>query len=587
VSLTAAVMFGINRARSTPAEVRTPVRFLIEPSSSASIVPTPAETDVAISPDGRSILFLAAEAGRASIFVRGIDQIGAASLRGTENGSAPFVSPDGAWVGFLDRANQAQLKKVPMQGGAATALTVAKNTIYGAAWLADDSIVIGVRGQPLSIVPAGGGEPAPVATLAPGEGEHLWPAAVPGTSVIVFTSSDGIRTPATVGQIAAIDLTTHRVARFQLAGFRPRFVSPGFIVYATSDGAIRAVRFDPKTLTISGTPVTVLDRVSVKGSGAAQFDVSADGRLVYLAGGPLVNPTRSLTWTDRDGKDTPIAAPLRSYFYARLSPDGTRISTDIRDEDQSVWIWDLKRDAFMKLTDKPGQFQYCLWTPDGHVVFSSIGEKTALMEMRADGTGPIDPITDASQLTRYPNAVTPDGSRVILRGERAGTTKNDLLIVSLSGDHTVKPLLATDHDERNAALSPDGEWMAFESDLSGSYEVYVRPFPDVESGQWAISTHGGRKPLWSPTGREVFYVSDDEKTMMAVPVDTTHGFSAGKPAVLFDASGYFLGAVGRNFDVTPDGKRFVMIKNPPRSAAPPSPLTVVIDWAEELRARLK
>jgi serine/threonine-protein kinase len=589
--VTAAVLFAIDRTRvPPPAAPRTAIRFLIDPPAPTSLVVSASEPDIAISPDGQTILYLAAEGRRAaSLFVRRIDQLDAAPLRGAEDGAAPFVSPDGAWVGFLDRINQAQLKKVSIQGGPAVALAVAKNTIYGATWMADGSIVIGVMGGPLSVVPSGGGEPMPVTTLESGEAEHLWPAVVAGTSVVLFTTNIGVQMPSTAGQLAATDLATRRSVRFQLQGFHPRFVPPGFMVYATTDGSIRAVRFDPKTLTVSGTPVPVVEGVSIKGSGAADFDVSSDGRLVYVTGGSLLAATRSLAWTDRDGKETPIAAPLRAYFYARLSPDGARVSVDVRDQEQNVWVWDLKRDALMRLTDKAGQFQYCLWTPDGQrVVFASLGPKSELVQMRADGTGSIDQITDvASQkLTPYPNAITPDGKQVIFRAVPVGSTKNDLYIASLSGDHMMKPLLATAHDERNAALSPDGKWMAFESDLSGRFEVYVRPFPDVEAGQWPLSTNGGVKPLWSPTGREIFYVADDNR-VMAVPVDTTRGFSAGKPTVLFDGSPYYLSAVGRNFDVTPEGKRFVMIKNSAEAKRPASLLTAVIDWAEELRARLK
>jgi serine/threonine-protein kinase len=271
----------------------------------------------------------------------------------------------------------------------------------------------------------------------------------------------------------------------------------------------------------------------------------------------------------------------------RLSPDGTRLSTDIREQLSNVWIWDLTRDALMRLTDKPGAFQYCLWAPDGqHVVFSAVASAAnQLLQMRADGTGQMEPLVDAAtlKLTPYPNAITPDGKFVIFRAIASGQLDN-LYTVSLTGDHTVKPLLATEHSERNASISPDGKWMAFESDLSGRFEIYVRPFPNVESSQFPISTAGGVKPLWSPAGGEIFYISADNK-MMAVPVKTAPGFSAGKPETLFDLSPYFTGGVGVNFDVTRDGKRFAMIKNPANASSKTLPITVVINWVEDLRAR--
>jgi serine/threonine-protein kinase len=159
-------------------------------------------------------------------------------------------------------------------------------------------------------------------------------------------------------------------------------------------------------------------------------------------------------------------------------------------------------------------------------------------------------------------------------------------VAPISGDGSFKSLLVTEHDERNAAISPDGRWMAFESNLSGRYEVYVRPFPDVDNGRWPLSTAGGSEAVWAPNGKEIFYVSADNK-LMAVPVQTTSGFVAGKPVPLFDVRTYFFGGAGRNYDVAPDGKRFAMVKNPVSSVDRAVPLTVVLNWADEVRARVK
>ena len=297
----------------------------------------------------------------------------------------------------------------------------------------------------------------------------------------------------------------------------------------------------------------------------------------------MARAQRTLTWVDRTGRETPIAAPARSYFYARVDPAGQRLSLDVRDEEQDIWIWDLKRELLSRLTDKPGQDQYGLWTADSRVVFSSTAPGRAELNVhRPDGVGEPQLITDTvtAKLTPFPNAITRDGKQLIFRASADG--KNDLYVTTIGGDKSFKKLLATEHDEYNAALSPDDKFMAFTSDLSGRPEIYVRPFPTVDGGQWPVSTTGGTEPVWSPTGREIFYLSPDIK-IMTVSVDTTKGVTLGKPQVLFDASKYFFGGVGRNYDVTSDGKRFVMVRDSTEGGeARMIPLTVILNWAQRL-----
>jgi serine/threonine-protein kinase len=365
-------------------------------------------------------------------------------------------------------------------------------------------------------------------------------------------------------------------------------VSTGHIVYAVEDGSLRAVRFDPKTVAVSGNPVPVLDAVGVKISGAASFELSSEGRLVYVTVG-AGNGNRTLAWVDMAGHETPIAAPTRNYYYARVSPDGKRLSLDVRDQEQDVWIWDLARETMARLTDTPGADQYGLWTRDGgHVVFSSaITGRQEIFWHRPDGVGKPEPLTDtvADKLVPYPNAITPDGKQIIARAA-AGGGKNDLFVVPVGGDRKLHKLLASEHDEKNAALAPDGRFMAFESDLSGRNEVYVRPFPDVDRRQWPVSTGGGAKPVWAPDGRQLYYLATDGK-MMAVSADLASDLGLGKPVALFDAAPYFMGSAGRNFDVAPDGKRFVLVKNPVSTSGNSAPVTVVLNWVDELKARLK
>jgi Tol biopolymer transport system component len=430
-------------------------------------------------------------------------------------------------------------------------------------------------------VAEGGGDPIALTTPEPpAENEHVWPSPIPGTNLILFVTA-GPGAVSVEGRIAVLDLQTGDTVRLELAGSHPRWSPSRHIVYASEDGSLRAVGFDVDRRALTSGPVPVVGDVGVKASGAANFDVARDGRLVYSSGS--YSASRTLAWVDREGREETIAAEARTYFYARVSPDGRRLSLDVRDEEQDIWILDLARGVISRLTDQAGGDQYGLWTPDGNsVVFSS---SDGLYRQRADGTGAPERLTTADSMTEFPNAVSSDG-RIVYRAASARGA-NDLFLVSLDGDRTVTTLLATEHDELNAAISPDGKWMAYQSNLSGREEVYVRPFPDVDTGQWTVSNAGGTEPAWSPDGREIFYLSAEGR-LMSVPVDTSGGFSPGVPVALFDATPYFFGGLGRNYDVAPDGTRFVMVKNPTSAGGDAlSGIVVVLNWAEELRARVR
>jgi serine/threonine-protein kinase len=571
-----------------PAASLTPVRFLHVPPVAAPLLTTGTHRDLAISHDGRTLIYAAGAPSASVLQVRRFDQVESVPLRGSEMGVAPFFSPDDEWVGFVEIVDQTVISKVSVLGGPPVRVAKSPSLVVGATWTADGSVIFGARDHGLLIVPDAGGEPTALTTpdASANDVEHLWPFAVPDTSVVLFVTNSASGGPIQYGQLAAMDRATGRIVRLKLAGVHPRYVSSGHIVYASSDGSLRAVAFDPARMTLGGNPVPVLEGVGVKPSGAANFDVSPAGDLVYSGAGSA-SAARALAWVDRRGTSTPIAVPTRNYFYARISPDGSRLSLDVRDEAEDIWIWDLRRETMTRLTDKPGSDQYGLWTADHRVVFSSV--MTGKMELfihRPDGIGQPEQITDtaADKILPFPNAITKDGKQVILRAAPTGR-QNDLFLADVGGDRKVRPLIATEHDERNATLSPDGRYMAFESNLSGRLEIYVRPFPNVDTGQWPVSSGGGGEPLWSPTGREIFYLSGSQ--LMAVPVDTSRELVLGKPAPLFDVTPYFFGGLGRNYDVTADGTRFVMVTNPTNQETRTVPISVVLHWVEQLRSRAK
>ena len=567
------------------------IQFRFQPAPPVLI--TPNQRDVAISPDGRLVAFpVLSSQGPPMLHIKTSDQLDSTPLKGAESSTAPFFSPDGKWLGALDSALGIQLKKISVLGGPAVPICKGITTIAGAAWLADGNIVFGQAGGPLRIVSEQGGTPEPLTELdkSKNDSDHLWPAEVRGTSLVVFAINIGGRGSLGAAELAVVDRSTRQITRLATQGSSPRYLATGHLIYVVSDGSLRAIKFDPKTRSVSGSAVPVQDGISVKGTGAGNFDVSSNGRLAFIPSFG-VQGVRTLAWVDRSGRETAISAEPRNYFYARVSPDGRRLSLDVRDQEEDIWIWDIQRETRQRLTDTPGSDSYGLWTRDGErVIFSSArGQKLELFWHRPDAVGKPEQLTDTSAdgLAPYPNAITPDGKQIIFRAPVGG--KSDLFVATIGATKSYKKLLASEHEERNAALSFDGKFMAYESDLSGKMEVYVRPFPDVESRQWPVSTAGGSKPVWAQNMREIYYVAPDNK-LMSVPVTMSPkgGLGLGKPAVLFDVAPYWFGAAGRNYDVAPDGKRFVMVKNPPSTLGGGAvPITVILNWVEDLKQRLK
>ena len=459
-----------------------------------------------------------------------------------------------------------------------------------ASWGTDDQIIFGTFGAGLFRVSGDGGEAEALTALDEEQGEltHYWPFIIPGGEAVVFAIAEGGLLAS--GQLAVLDLGTGEITRLGLAGTSPHYVSTGHLVYAAVDDVVRAVPFDAATLEVVGDPVPLVEGVVTKSSGAADFSISENGRLVYASGRTDAG-LRDLVWVDRDGREEPIAAPSRNYVIARVSPDGTRVALDTRDQENDIWVWDFAREVLTRLTVMPRLDQHGHWTPDGRrVVFSSTREGPSnIYSKAADGTGPVERLTEGDT-SLIVNGVTPDGALVIAEVSIAGDGidqpggRKDLIVVSLDGSHATETLLSTEFDEQNAALSPDGVWLAYQSNASGRAEVYVRPFPDSEGGRWQISAAGGRYPVWSRDGHELFYQADTQ--LMTVPVRTEAGFGGGVPEPLFEAN-YFFGAPSRNYDVAPDG-RFLMIKTVGQgdNDAPPSEIHVVLNWHEELKERV-
>ena len=537
-------------------------------------------SDVAITPDGRRVVYLASTGGGSRLFVRALDQLRPVALAADRTNLAlVFLSPDGEWVGFGDGSDRI-FKRVPITGGPPLAVTQLGANISpsGAVWLPNGAIIFGQTTGPLMRVAEGGGSPEPLTTIDPKrEVAHMQPHMLPGGKALLFTVRT---TQSTEPSVAVLDLDTRQHRIIAPSGSSPAYVPTGHLVYAAG-GTLRAVPFDLSTLTPSGTPAAVVDAIAVDTDGSASFAISPTGTLAYISGtsAPL---TRMLVWVDRQGREEPLAVPARAYAYARLSPDGARIALDVRDETNDIWTWDVERKALTRVTFDPGLNRGPVWTPDSRrIAFTAPLEGSeAMFWQPADGSGSAEALTTDATI-RVPNAFSTDGRWLLFN--QPGTAPYDTGVIDLQGDRQPRLILNQQYSESNAVLSPDGRWMAYQSDESGRSEIYVRPFPDVNSARFQVSTNGGTRPLWSRDGRELFYYLPPG-VIVAAPVQIGATFKAGAPRELFKGT-YLSPQTGRMYDVSPDGKRFLMIKEARREgeAPPPPQLVVVQNWTEELK----
>ena len=551
-----------------------------------------------VSPDGRRVVYATSQ----GFYVRTMGELDAKPLAGTETFGGqrynPVFSPDGESIAYLTGA---EVRRISISGGApiviATITEGRGTSASGASWGADNTILYSVDSG-IWRVPADGGTTERV--ISAKEGESMGsPRLLPdGDSVLFSVTTATGPTRWDQAQIVVQSLRTGERKVVWHGGGDARYVATGHLVYAVGNDLL-AVAFDLDELTVTGRPVPVVQGVQratvpATNGDTANYGVSESGTLVYLAsgslgGGGLIVTLRTLVWVNRDGREEPLAAPPRPYSYPRVSPDGMQVAVDVRDAESDIWVWSLERGTLTRLTFDPLFDRFPLWSPDGRrIVFSSQrdGSRGNLFSQMADGTGQPDRVAEADKNTQvFPTSFSPDATRLLVYGDPNNTQKDDIGVVALDAgaDRAVKPFLTTMFDERNAEVSPDGRWVAYESDESGQPEVYVRPFPSVDAGRWQVSTGGGTQPLWARNGRELFYRSGD--AVMSVPVETRAGFVARNPVVLF--KGQFAPSLsGRNYDVSPDGRRFLMLKVGSGADAqntPPARFIIVENWFEELK----
>jgi serine/threonine-protein kinase len=538
-------------------------------------------TKLAISPDGRWLVFSANEGETRRLFKRWLGRFDATPIPGTENGRQPFFSPDGRWVGFIA---DGKLKKVPLDGGSPQILADAPNQ-FGAAWGPDGTIVFSPADQQgLWRVPAAGGAVEQVAPLQAEQGDWdlWWPEFLPDGKAVLFTAYKGMT--ADTGNICALDLGSGVRKTLIENASHARYVPTGHLIFG-HEGAIHIAPFDVGRREVTGPPVPVPESIFYESEvGVLNLAVSDGGILVYLPGGGT--PRLQLVSVDLAGTERPLIDARRGFMYPRFSPDGEQLAVTISEPgDTNVWVINLATGAQTKLTQE-GTNNFPFWTPDGErVTYSSIlGGNEAIEWKRADGHGESEPLVSPEVLGGVvgPGSWSTDGETLVYsRFLPSMTGIEDIWMAARDGDREPSPLVATDAVEFGPALSPDGRWLAYVSDESGRYEIYVQPFPDGGE-RHQISSDGGLMPVWSPDGGFIYYRGGGNK-IMAASITTNPRFRAGAAQVFLEwnyEEGSYLWSP--NFDIAPDGKSLVFVKADEEWGRA-TEIRVVFNWFEELK----
>jgi eukaryotic-like serine/threonine-protein kinase len=559
-----------NRKPALPAAVSRSV-FTLPAGDQLAALNVPAVT---LSPDGNYLVYVAIHGGVQQLYLHSMNSFEAKPIPGTEAASSPFFSPDSQWMGFFAEGS---LKKVAIAGGAVVTIAEVGGMGAGATWGTNDIIVFQntTIGSLLS-VPAAGGVPQRLSTVNAKKGEvtSRWPAFLPGANAVLFLGAESTSDFGN-SKLAVYSLDTGGVQPLIASGTCPRYAPTGHLVFGQG-GTLMAAPFDERHMAVTGTPLPIVEGVMQFGSsGVAQYSFSDSGSLAYVSGGNQA-ALRALVWVDRKGGEQPLALRAGEFGNPRVSPEGRRIA--VLDQGQ-VWIYDLARETLTRLTFVTSGNLNPAWTIDGKRVVFQAGSPSNMFEQPADGSGKPEQLR-TSEFRDAPSSWSPDG-KILAFSETSSTTGMDIWTLGLS-DRKAQPFLQTRFNEGAPRFSPDGRWLAYVSDESGRWEIYVQPYPGP-GGKWQISTEGGREPVWNRNGRELFYRNGDK--MMAVDVTADPSFSASKPRMLFEGNYQPAAQALPAYDVSPDGQRFLMTK-PAKQAQVATQINIVQNWFEELKQKV-
>ena len=540
---------------------------------------------VALSPDGSLLAYSLLP--NFNLHVRRRDQLRGTIVPGASDAFSPFFSQDGQKIGYLSRP--AGLKVVSISGG--PPVLVSDSIAGGGGSFGPDGRIYATRLNSWGIVrmtdaPGSALEPVTTPDTVNGERRHLWPEVLPDGKAMLFvivygalSSSQGTK----ASMIAIADLGTGK-HRPLVAGVRAKYSPSGHLLYATSDGSLMVSKFDARKGELQGTPGSVAPGLRVGGGlpAASDFHVSRTGTLAYITG--QAGADRELIWVGRDGKAEPVDPSWRGLMNSpSLSPDGRKVSVAILAGTRSdIWVKQLDRGPSLKLTFEGTENIYPGWTPDGRNITyqSNASAPNGIWTKRADGSAQaFQQMRDKVDLSA--STWSRDGRWLVYRTSVNEAGAGNILAIRPGVDSAPQVLMATPHAELDPTLSPDGKWLAYVSNETGRHEVYVVPFPNVNAAKWPISTGGGTEPVWSHSGRELFFRAAGN--LVSVPVRTTSTFFAGAATTLFPTRIYGTNANRRQYDVAPGDNRFIFTQSVDGPAA--NELVLVDNWFEELRRK--
>jgi len=532
-----------------------------------------------ISPDGRRIVYVAIDSASRErrLFVRGIDQLEGTPLQGTIDPTAPFFSPDGLWIGFFSDDDEA-LRKIPVTGG--PAITLADNAAPGYAtgsWGDDGYIIYTSEDWVLSRVAGAGGTQeqlvSPDSSLV-----MLWPSVLPGGEAVLFMQCRGGNCDRT--DLAVLDITTRSI-EVVVPGATRGWYMTGHLIYATAEGAVYAVPFDPAQRAVEGSPIPVLDHVLLADPGGARLALSPSGSMMYLKG--VAAGGLQVVDVDRSGRETVVIDRLADYRTPRWSPTRDRIALalDSNDGTSNIWVYDIGSETLTQLTSV-GRNIRPSWSPDGRMIVfaSSQGDSSGLHWIPADGSGPAEPVAPGEP-TGGTTFWTRDGAWIVYDGQFPPAKDEDVFAVGTGADRAIQTVVATPATEESGAVSPDGRWIAYVSSggANGEGQVFIRPFL-TPGGRWLVSTGTAFSPLWA-SNTELMYFDVENGTLSAARLEFGSAVRVVERTPLFSWSQYLPG--GRStpqYDVSRDGQHILALR---RSQAVDrlTPI-VVLNWFDDV-----
>jgi Tol biopolymer transport system component len=533
------------------------------------------EMPLAISPDGAHVVYVGQRDERTQLYLRPLGVAEPTPIAGTASAKSPFFSPDGRWVGFF--AND-KLKRVTI-GGTALQVLADAPAARGGCWGTDDALYFAPTNvSSIWKVPAAGGTATEVTRVdrASGEISHRWPQLLPDGKTLLFSvwTGPGSDERQIVRQTLGADGAHHVLLP---GGDAPRFSSSGHLAFGSMD-ELFALPWTPAELGLEGrVPIALPERPRLDGEGASAFALSTTGTLVYLRGDPARRALR-VVWVDRDGAVEPLPLPERDYHSVAISPDGSQAIVQIEEGTVGLWLHDFARRTLTPFATGAGSSQAPLWSPDGERVFyrgTRAGFRN-LYSKAADGTGEEERLTAKADVVQTPTSVSPDGKWLVFN-EEGGGSSDRVWCLPLGDEADAGADARILAEGSDGQIAPDGEWIAYQSLVSGRFEIYLQPFPGPGPRQ-PVSTGGGRWPRWSRDGRELYFTTAD--ALLAAEITTAPELSIGAPRVLFE--GRYRDSVNYNtpYDVSADGRFLRVQQVQPELAV--TRIEVVLDWAAEL-----